>query len=130
MRQSKKQLLRAIRKETRPQKGFGQWIFIFEAKKVTDALGLIRVEGYSDKRLEWSGSLSVNLPQAKTFGPDGKELAGQVEWDKLTAGESTHCVLTMEMRGKTLWEGAKDMVKRSVAEGKLQDIFPLAKLGL
>ena len=94
---SKKELLRAIRKETRPPAGFGQWVIIFEAKKLTEDLGLVRLEGYSDKRLEWSGSLSIPLPQAKTFGPDGKELTPSPNWDTIAVGASRFSVLTMEM---------------------------------
>jgi hypothetical protein len=129
MTPTKKELLRAIRKETKPPTGFGQWVIIFEAKKLTQNLGLIRLEGYSDKRLEWSGSLSIPLPQAKTYGPDGREQTPSPNWDTLVVGASRYSVLTMEMRGKTLWEGAKGLMKRSISEGKIQDFLKLGGLG-
>src|SRR5436853_22569 len=104
VRRSKKQLLRTIRNETKPPKGFNQWVVILEAKKLSDELGLLRVEAYSDKRLEWSGSLSMKLPQPKSYGPDGKELPQTPDWDKLAVGESTYTTLTAEMRGKSFVE--------------------------
>ena len=128
MRPSKKQLLRTIRKETKPPKGFNQWVVILEAKKLSLELGLLRAEAYSDKRLEWSGSLSVSLPQPKNFAPDGRELPQTPDWDKLAVGQSSYTTLTTEMRGKTFFEGVKDFAKRSLGEGKAQDFLPLSKL--
>lgn len=125
--QSKKQLLRAVLRESRPPKGFGQWILIFEARRLSDSLGLVRLEGYTDKKLEWSGGLSMNLPQPATVGPDGKEVTGSINWEKLEPGQSRFSVLTFEMRGKSLLEEAKGFFERSFKEGKFQDFLPWFK---
>ncbi len=129
MHQSKNQLLRTIRKETKPPNGFGQWIFILECRRLSDSVGLLRLEAHNDKKLEWSGALSVNLPEPKRFSPDGKELVSSVNWDKLTPGQSSFNVLTVETRGKSVLEVAKGFFKRSFESGKLQDVLPWVKGG-
>jgi hypothetical protein len=123
---SKKQLLRAIPKETRPAKGFGQWILVFEHRRVSADLGLFLVEAQLDGKVEWSCSVSVNLPEEKKFGPDGQPIPG--EWEKLEAGQSRYNVLTLEMRGRSFGEQIKGFFKRTLEEGKLQDIPFLGKL--
>lgn len=69
--------------------------------------------------------MSVNLPEQKKYGPDGKELPG--EWELLAVRHSRYNVFTFEMRGKSVLEAAKAFIKRSVEEGKLQDILPWGK---
>lgn len=123
--QSKKQLLRVIRKETRPPKGFGQWVIILEHRRLSDTVGLFRVEAHNDKKLEWSGAISVNLPEPKKFGPDGKEVVS--DWEKLASGQSSFNVFTLEMRGKSVVEMAKGWIKRSLEDGKIQDVLTLVK---
>jgi hypothetical protein len=123
--QSKKKLLLAIRKETRPPKGFGQWVLIIEHRRISEDLGLLRVEAQLNGKLEWSGSISVNLPEQKKFGPDGKEI--QSDWETLAVGQSRYNVLTFEMRGKSITELAKGFIKRSLEDGKIQDILPWGK---
>src|SRR5258708_6707954 len=120
--QTKKELLHAIRKETKPPKGFGQWILILEHRRLTEGVGLVLVEAQLDSKNEWSGSISVNLPEQKKFGSDGQEI--QSDWEKLTPGQSRYNVLTLEMRGKSVIELAKGFIKRSFEEGKLQDLLP------
>ena len=122
---TKKQLLRAIREQTKPPKGFGQWILVLEHRRLTADVGLLLVEAQLDGKNEWSGSISVNLPEQKKFGPDGREIPS--DWEKLAPGQSLHNVLTFEMRGKSLVELAKGFIKRSVEEGKLQDLLPWGK---
>jgi hypothetical protein len=123
--QTKRHLLRTIRKETKPPKGFGQWVLILEHRRLTDNLGLFLVEAQLDGKTEWSGSISVDLPEQKKFGPDGTEPAS--EWEKLTSGQSRYNVLTFEMRGKSVLELGKGFIKRSLEEGKLQDLLPWGK---
>jgi hypothetical protein len=122
---SKKQLLRAIRKETKPPKGFSQWVLVLEHRRVSDDLGLYLVEAQLDGKGEWSGSLSVTLPEQRKLGADGQEIPG--EWDKLLPGQSRYSVLTFEMRGKSLIDLAKGFIKRTLEEGKLQDLLPFGK---
>ncbi len=124
-KQIKKELLKAIRKETKPPKGFGQWVLILEHRRVSETVGLFRVEAELDGKPEWSGAASVNLPEAKKFSQDGKEL--QSEWDKVAPGESLFNVFTLELRGKSLIESAKGWIKRSFEEGKIQDLLPFVK---
>jgi hypothetical protein len=119
--QSKKQLLRKIRKETRPPKGFGQWVLVIEHRRISEQIGLLVLEAQLDGKHQWSGSMSANLPEQKKYGPDGKEI--QSEWETLGAGESRFNVLTFEMRGKSVVELAKGFIKRSFEEGKIQDIL-------
>ena len=123
--QSKKHLVRMMRKETRPPKGFTQWYFILEQRRLTDDLGVARLEGYENSKLDWSGGLSVNIPKERMIGPDGKELPLAGDWDKIPVGQSTFMMLTFESRGKTMWENVGGFVKRSFSEGKLQDLFSL-----
>ncbi len=123
--QSKKQLLRAIRKETKPPKGFGQWLLILEHRRVSKDIGLLVLEAQLDGKAQWSGSMSVNLPEQKKFGPDGSELPG--EWDTIGVGQSRFNVFTLELRGKSVMEMAKDYIKRSFEEGKIQDLIPWGK---
>ena len=123
--QTKKKLLRAIRKETRPPKGFGQWVLVLEHRRLTDRLGLLLVEAQLDGNTEWSGSISMNLPEQKKLGLDGKELAS--DWDKLAPGQSSYNVLTFEMRGKSVVELVKGFIKRSIESGKIQDLLPFGK---
>ena len=96
--QSKKQLLAAIRKGTKPPKGFSQWVLILEHRKLSDSVGLMVVEAQLNGKPEWSGSFSANLPEKPKFGPDGAELPG--EWSDLKSGQSRYNVLTFEIRGK------------------------------
>ena len=114
-----------MRKETRPPKGFTQWYFILEQRRLTDDLGVARLEGYENSKLDWSGGLSVNIPKERMIGPDGKELPLAGDWDKIPVGQSTFMMLTFESRGKTMWENVGGFVKRSFSEGKLQDLFSL-----
>ena len=120
--QSKKQLLRTIRKETKPPKGFGQWVLVLEHRRISDAVGLFRVEAHNDKKLEWSGAISINLPEPKKFAPGGTELVS--DWEKLAPGQSSFNLLTLEMRGKSVFEVAKGWLKRSFEDGKIQDVLP------
>lgn len=122
---TKKQLLRAIRKETKPQKGFGQWVLVLEHRRVSENVGLLLVEAQLNGKTEWSGSMSVNLPEQKKYGPDGRELPG--DWEALAIRQSRYNVFTFEMRGKSILEVAKTFIKRSFEEGKLQDIIPWGK---
>jgi len=123
--QSKKKLLSAIRKETKPPKGFGQWVVIIEHRRISENVGLLLGEAQLDGKLQWSGSISVNLPEQKKFGPDGNEIQG--EWETLNPGQSRFNVLTLEMRGKSVAELIKGFIKRSFEDGKLQDILPFGK---
>ena len=124
-KQARKQLLKAIRKETRPPKGFGQWVLIVERRRLSENLGLLRVEAELDGNPEWSGSMSAALPEAKKFAPDGKELPG--DWDNIAPGESGFHIFTLELRGKTLIESVKGWIKRSFEDGKIQDFIPFVK---
>lgn len=66
-----------------------------------------------------------NLPEQKKFGPDGQEIPS--EWEKVTPGRSRYNVLTFEVRGKSVVELVKGLIKRSVTDGKLQDFIPWGK---
>lgn len=124
-KQTKKQLLKIIRKETKPPKGFGQWVIVLERRRLSEHLGLLRLEAALDGKPGWSGAMSVALPEARKVGPDGKELPG--DWDNIPAGESGFHVFTLELRGKTLIESAKGWIKRSFEDGRLQDFLPFLK---
>jgi len=124
-RHSKRQLLKIIRKASRPPKGFGQWVLVLERRRLSDKLGLLRVEAELDGKAEWSGSISVGLPEAKKFGPDGTVIPG--EWENIAIGESGFNVFTLELRGKSLIESAKGWLKRSFDEGKIQDVISLLR---
>lgn len=124
-KRTKKQLLKAIRKETKLAKGFGQWVLVLERRRLSEAVGLLRVEAELDGKPEWSGSMSVNLPEPKKFGPDGHQLPG--DWETVRPGESAFNVFTLELRGKSLIESAKGWIKRSFENGKIQDLLPFVK---
>lgn len=124
-KQIKQQLVRAIRKETKPPKGFGQWVLVLERRRLSEAVGLLRIEAELDGKPEWSGSMSVSLPEQKKLSPDGQLLPG--EWDNVAPGESAFNVFTLELRGKSLLESAKGWIKRSFENGKIQDVFPFVK---
>jgi len=124
-RQVKRQLLKVIRKETKPPKGFGQWVLILERRRLSENLGLFRVEAELDGKPEWSGAASVSLPEAKKVGPDGTELPG--EWNNIAVGQSGFNVFTLELRGKSVMESAKGWIKRSFEDGKIQDFIPFVK---
>lgn len=121
---SKKRLLRAIRKETKPPSGFGQWILVLEHRRISDDIGLLLAEAQLDGKIEWSGSISINLPEQKKY-QDGAEIPS--EWDAISSGQSRYNVLTFEMRGKSVIEMVKGFIKRSFEEGRLQDILPWGK---
>jgi hypothetical protein len=123
--QTKKQLLRAIRKETKAPKGFTQWVLILEHRRLSDVVGLLRFEAQLDGKDEWSGSISVNLPEQKKYTSDGREVPN--EWDKITPGQSRFNVFTFEVRGKSVLEATKAFFKRSFEDGKLQDWIPFVK---
>lgn len=125
MTHTKKQLRRAIRKETKPQKGFSQWLITLEQRKISEEVGLFRVEAELDGKLQWSGAVSVNLPETKKFDPTGREIPS--DWDKVAPGKSLFNVFTLETRGKSVVEVAKGWLKRSFEEGKIQDIIPFVK---
>lgn len=124
-KQVKKQLLKAIRKETKPPKGFAQWVLVLERRRLSENLGLLRVEAELNGKPEWSGAASVSLPEAKKFGPDGNELSG--DWGNIAVGQSGFNIFTLELRGKSLIESVKGWVKRSFEDGKIQDFFPFVK---
>jgi len=124
-KQTKKQLLKVIRKETKPPKGFGQWVIVLERRRLSENLGLLRLEAELDGKAEWSGSMSVALPEPKKHAPDGSELPG--DWDNIAPGESGFHIFTLELRGKTLIESAKSWIKRSFEDGKIQDFLPFVK---
>ncbi len=85
---SKKQLLSAIRRETKPAKGFGQWIVVLEHRRVSENVGLLVVDAQLNGKTEWSGSMSVNLPEQKKYGPDGKALPSG--WETLSVGQGRY----------------------------------------
>lgn len=122
---TKKQLRRAIRKETKPPKGFGQWLITLEQRRISEDIGLFRVEAEIDGKLQWSAAVSVNLPEAKKFDSTGREIVS--EWDRIALGKSLFNVFTLETRGKSVVEVAKGWLKRSFEEGKIQDIIPFVK---
>lgn len=124
-KQIKKQLVKAIRKETTPPKGFGQWVLVLERRRLSEAVGLLRLEAELDGKPEWSGSMLVNLPKPKKFGLDGQQLTG--DWDNVAPGQSAFNVFTLEVRGKSLTESAKGWIKRSFENGKIQDLLPFVK---
>jgi hypothetical protein len=80
------------------------------------------VEAFWNGKPQWSGSMTVNLPEKKKFGPDGKELRS--DWEGIAPGQSRHNIFTLEVRGKSVVELAKGFFKRSLEEGKIQDILP------
>jgi hypothetical protein len=123
--QTKKQLIQAIRKQTKPQKGFAQWLLVIEHRRLSENMGLILIEAQLDGKIEWSGSASANLPEAKKIGLDGQPAPS--EWDQLKPGQSRFNAFTFEMRGKSVIEMMKGVVKRSLEEGKLQDLLPWGK---
>ena len=123
--QSKKRLLSAIRKETKPLKGFGQWIVVLEHRRISEGLGLLLAEAQLDGKIQWSGSISVNLPEKTKFGPDGKAIPG--EWETLEPGQSRFNLITAEIRGKSIVELVTGFKKRSFEDGKIQDFFPFGK---
>ena len=124
-KQRRKQLLKTIRKETKPPKGFGQWLVVLERRRLSENLGVLRLEGELDGKAEWSGSMSVALPEPKKYAPDGAELPG--DWDNIAPGESGFNIFTLELRGKTLIESVKGWIKRSFEDGKIQDFIPFVK---
>ena len=119
---SKKQLLQKVRKETKPQKGFSQWVVVLERKRLTADTGLLRLEAQLDGKAEWSGSISIALPEQTKFAADGREIPS--EWDAISIGQAKFNVFTLEVRGKTVGELVKGFLKRSVEEGKIQDLLP------
>ncbi len=123
--QSKRELLRKVRDETKPPKGFGQWVVTLERKRLSHEIGLFRLEAQLDGKLQWSGSFSVNVLEERKFGPDGNEIPN--DWDRLAPGHSSYNVLTFEMRGKSMIELIKNFAVRSLEEGKIQDILPWGK---
>lgn len=124
-KQTKKQLLKFIRKEAKPPKGFGQWVIVIERRRLSEHLGLLRIEAELDGKLEWSGSMSVALPEPRKLSSDGKDIPG--DWDNISPGGSGFHIFTLELRGKTLIESAKGWIKRSFEDGKIQDFLPFAK---
>src|SRR5258708_18289526 len=69
---TKKALVRTILKQTKPPKGFIQSYFVFGQRRVSEDIGLLRLEGCDTNKLSWRASPSVNAPPGKTYVADGR----------------------------------------------------------
>ena len=67
-------------------------------------------------KTEWGGSMSVNLPEQRKYGTDGRELPS--DWEALALRQSRDNVVTFEKRGKSILEVAKAFIERSIEEGQ------------
>src|SRR5258708_20448622 len=56
-------LNKTIFKQTKPPKRFIQSYFLFEQRRVSESIGLLRRERYDKNKLSLSGSPSTNFPQ-------------------------------------------------------------------
>jgi hypothetical protein len=115
----KSELLKALKKE-RPKAGkFNHNIVVMEQKKISEKLGMLRFDWYADDKLEGSGSLAFPIPNQTEGKTD--------QWAKLGVGQSEFYALSLDFKAKSLAQMVGGFFRRSLEEGKLQDLLPFGK---
>ncbi len=115
----KKELLRLLKKERPKIKKFNYNVFVIEVKKVADTNGMLKFEWYFNDELNSTGSFIMPLES---------DLEKQApEWQKLKVGENEYYALTFDMKAKSIAKIIGGFFKRSLEEGKFQDLLPWAK---
>src|SRR6266481_6247624 len=109
----KRELIKRLKKERVKGEKFDHHFAIIEQKKVTDSLGLLKVEWYQGDKLH--GSASFMFPLEKTDDSEADQ------WSKLQIGENRFYGVTLDLKSKSLTELASGFFRRSFEEGKLQD---------
>lgn len=116
----KSEILKALKKE-RPKTGkFNHHIVVIEQKKISEKLGMLRFEWYADDKLEGSGSFAFPIQNQPGTAND--------TWTKLPIGQSEFFAFSVDFKAKSLAQMLGGFFRRSLDEGKLQDLLQLGKL--
>jgi hypothetical protein len=119
---SKEDILNLLREENpliQGEEKYSQSILIFETKKISFKLGLIKGEYYQDDKLEYRGSLLLPL------NPSDKNTI----WAKIKEGESDFYGITLDSREMKITEKIKDFISRSFEESTIPDFIPFIRGG-
>lgn len=115
----KKELIKILKKERPKLEKAGHHVVIIEQKKVSDRLGMLRGEYYLNDKMEASGSLVFPLQQPDESHP--------TVWDKMRVGDSEYYAITADLKPKPLSALLKGFIRRSLEEGKIQDLLPFGR---
>lgn len=116
----KSEVLKALKKE-RPKTGkFNHHMVLIEQKKISEKLGMLRFEWYADDKLEGSGSFAFPIQNQPGAAND--------TWANLPIGQSEFFGFSIDFKAKTLSQMVGGFFRRSLEEGKLQDLMPFGKL--
>jgi hypothetical protein len=109
---TKEEILRILKEENPKLEGnYTQYILLIEYKKLDNELGIVKGELYKNDTIEYRASwLKIN--------PRGDD------WDELNPGESKFHGVTFDTREEGFTELIGGFFKRTLKEGKLQDLIP------
>lgn len=119
---SKEDILSLLKEENPLIEGdekYSQLILVFETKKISSNLGLLKGEYYQDGKLEYRGSLLMPLNSS-----DQKTV-----WTKIKEKESAFYGITLDSRAMKITEKIKDFIGRSFEESTITDFIPFAGRG-
>lgn len=116
----KTEILKALKKERPKQGKFNHNIVVMEQKKISEKLGMLRFEWYAEDTLEGSGSFAFPIQNPVEGNPD--------QWSKLAIGQSEYYALSIDLKAKSIAQMVGAFFRRSLEEGKLQDLLPFGKL--
>lgn len=109
---TKEEILKIL-KEENPKLGkdYTQYILIIEYKKLNESLGIVKGELYKNDTTEYRASLLMPNPKGAT-------------WEDIGIGKSKFYGLTFDTREESIAELIGGFFRRSLKEGKLQDLIP------
>lgn len=117
----KRELLKTIEKERPKTRGkMINNVVVIEQKKINDTLGMLRFEYYVNDEMEAAGSFA--FPLIESNDPSDR-------WQKITPGQSEYFAVSVDIKAKSFSKLLGDFFRRSLQEGKIQDILPFGKLG-
>jgi hypothetical protein len=114
---SKEDILSLLKKENPLIQGkekYSQLILVFETKKISFNLGLLKGEYYQDGKLEYRGSLLLPLNSSDQ----------NTVWTKIKEGESAFYGITLDSREMKITEKIMDFIGRSFEESTISDFIP------
>ncbi len=119
---SKEDILSLLKEENPLIKGkekYSQLILVFETKKISFNLGILKGEYYQDGKLEFRGSLLLPLNSS-----DQNSV-----WIKMKEGESAFYGITLDSREMKITEKIMDFISRSFEESTIPDFIPFVGRG-
>lgn len=106
---TKKEIINALLKEDKSDKGYNKLILIIEHKKLSKQLGIIKGEVIHNGKIILKGKMTcIPIKEPDSF-----------DWDKLKDNQSYYKGYTLDYKGETISSMIKQGLTKSIKEGKI-----------